>query len=173
MEEILHDLGCMKPCKIIGETTNLNWLAGFLSNQQNIPHPSFTWNLKIMLSKRTIPRGYLSVKHVKLQGCYTVLTLPPGSLTVRPWNYTIHPKRKPDPLPSFRHLPFNHHFFRAGLYVILNFGRVFKVHVFFGKPSKAIVRQCVPIIQGGQLSIPTVRRGGAMPRYPPWFCSDV
>ncbi len=29
MAEILHHLGCMKPYKIMGKTTNLNWLAGF------------------------------------------------------------------------------------------------------------------------------------------------
>jgi len=31
MEEIPNNhLGCMKPFKIMGENTNLNWLAGFL-----------------------------------------------------------------------------------------------------------------------------------------------
>ena len=30
MEDILHHLGCIKPCEYQDKFTNLNWFAGFL-----------------------------------------------------------------------------------------------------------------------------------------------
>ena len=91
MEEILH-LECAKILwELLGQTANLNWLAGILNHQQQYMIYILTWDMPLDILDHPKTHTDLFKKHPLYQNCWLIL------LSNTTWKSTIlenSPKKK-------------------------------------------------------------------------------